>query len=128
AQIRAATAVRHVALVAMGDMLGLAKGALVNTVVRHLQKRVPRYRLPGAVRFGQALAAGQGVTWQPPQVGPDDIAFLQYTGGTTGVAKGAVLLHRNIVANVMQCDAWLLPPESAAGKGGEPGQEVFVAA
>ncbi len=94
---------------AMGDMLGLVKGAVVNHVVRRVRKMVPAFDLPGALRFRDAVAAGRRMTLQPVKVGPDDIAVLQYTGGTTGVSKGAVLLHRNLVANVLQAEAWYQP-------------------
>jgi len=100
---------KKVVLASMGDMLGLLKGAVVNHVVRRMKKLVPPYSLPGAVRFNDAVAAGRGKTYTPPKVGPDDIAVLQYTGGTTGVSKGAVLLHRNLVANVLQAEAWYQP-------------------
>ena len=100
---------KHVVLAAMGDTLGLVKGALVNHVVRRVKKMVPAFELPGAVRFNAALGRGRGKTWTRPEVGPDDIAVLQYTGGTTGVSKGAVLLHRNLVANVLQSEAWYRP-------------------
>ncbi|PLZ01584.1 long-chain fatty acid--CoA ligase [Burkholderia sp. WAC0059] len=102
----AGTGIRHVVVAAMGDLLG-AKGALVNFVVRRVKKLVPAWRLPGHVRFNDALAAGAGLTFTPVEQRPDDIAFLQYTGGTTGIAKGAMLLHRNLVANVLQSEAWL---------------------
>ncbi len=100
--------VRHVVVAALGDMLGL-KGHIVNLVVRKVKKMVPPYRLPGAVRFNDVLAQGAGKPMTPFPVGHEDIAFLQYTGGTTGVSKGAMLLHRNILANIMQSEAWLLP-------------------
>jgi len=100
---------RHVVLAAMGDMLGLIKGSLVNHVVRKVKKLVPEFDLPQAVRFNDAIASGRGKAWVSPTVGPDDIAVLQYTGGTTGVSKGAVLLHRNLVANVLQSEAWYQP-------------------
>ena len=103
------TPVKHVVIASMGDMLGTMKGALVNGVVRHVKKMVPRYDIPGSIRFNDALAAGRRAGFTRVEVGPDDIAFLQYTGGTTGVAKGAVLLHRNLVANVQQIDAWQTP-------------------
>ena len=105
----AQTPVQHVVLCAMGDMLGLLKGALVNHVVRKVKKMVPPFDLPTAVRFNDALSRGGRATLVPPALGPDDIAVLQYTGGTTGVAKGAVLLHRNVIANVLQSDAWNQP-------------------
>jgi long-chain acyl-CoA synthetase len=100
---------KRVVLAAMGDMLGLVKGAVVNHVVRRVRKMVPEFNLVGAVRFGDAIAAGRRMTLAPAKVGPDDIAVLQYTGGTTGVSKGAVLLHRNLVANILQAEAWYQP-------------------
>ena len=100
---------RKVVIAAMGDMLGFAKGALVNHVVRKVKKMVPAFDLPGAVRFNEAIARGRAKPYTAPPVGPDDIAVLQYTGGTTGVSKGAVLLHRNLIANVLQCEAWYQP-------------------
>ncbi len=100
---------KKVVLAAMGDMLGFVKGAIVNHVVRNVKKMVPAFQIPGAVRFNDALAQGRAATYKPAPVGPDDIAVLQYTGGTTGVSKGAVLLHRNLVANLLQSDAWNTP-------------------
>jgi long-chain acyl-CoA synthetase len=100
---------KKIAVAAMGDMLGWFKGALVNHVVRKVKKLVPAYRLPGAVRFKDALERGRGAALAEPGVGPDDIAVLQYTGGTTGVSKGAVLMHRNLVANILQSEAWNQP-------------------
>jgi long-chain acyl-CoA synthetase len=105
----ASTQVKHVVLCAMGDQLGLLKGALVNYVVRHSKKLVPAFNLPAAVRFNQAVAQGTAATLKKPLVKGDDVAVLQYTGGTTGVSKGAVLLHRNLVANVLQNEAWGAP-------------------
>jgi long-chain acyl-CoA synthetase len=102
------TAVKHVIIGSMGDLLGF-KGVIVNLVVRRVKKMVPRYSLPGAVSFNDALAAGRAARFNKPKIGPDDVAFLQYTGGTTGISKGATLLHRNILANVLQNDAWLQP-------------------
>jgi long-chain acyl-CoA synthetase len=103
------TPIRHIVLAAMGDRLGLLKGALVNYVVRNVKKLVPHFSLPGAVRFNDALDQGKSRTLQLPVIGPDDVAVLQYTGGTTGVSKGAVLLHRNVIANVLQSEAWNEP-------------------
>ena len=103
------TAVKHVVMCAMGDRLGLLKGSLVNYVVRNVKKMVPAFDLPQAVRFNSALSQGEGLPFTSPVIGPDDIAVLQYTGGTTGVSKGAVLLHRNVVANVLQSEAWNQP-------------------
>ncbi len=105
----AATPVQHVVLCAMGDRLGLLKGALVNYVVRNVKKLVPAFDLPGAVRFNDAVAQGERGTLRQPEIAPDDVAVLQYTGGTTGVSKGAVLLHRNVIANVLQSQAWNEP-------------------
>jgi long-chain acyl-CoA synthetase len=98
--------VKHVVVATMGDLLGF-KGHIVNFVVRHVKKLVPSWSLPGHVSFKAALAEGGGLAFKPATVLPDDVAFLQYTGGTTGVSKGATLLHRNIVANVKQLEAWL---------------------
>ncbi len=107
-KVIAKTAVAHVIVGSMGDMLGL-KGMIVNLVVRKVKKMVPAYSLPGAVAFNDAVSAGRGMKLNRPRLGPDDVAFLQYTGGTTGVSKGATLLHRNILSNVLQNDAWLQP-------------------
>ena len=102
---------KKVVVAAMGDMLGWLKGAVVNHVVRNIKKLVPPFRLSGVTRFGDTLQRGRGAAagFRPAAVGPDDIAVLQYTGGTTGVSKGAVLLHRNLVANVLQSEAWNQP-------------------
>ena len=108
-QCIAATPVKHVVLATMGDMLGGLKGALVNYVVRKVKKMVPAYSLPGAVKFKEAIDRGQRGTLRKPEIKPDDVAVLQYTGGTTGVSKGAVLLHRNVIANVLQSEAWNQP-------------------
>ena len=108
-QCIAATPVKHVIISAMGDRLGLLKGALVNYVVRHVKKMVPSYNLPGAVRFNDAIAQGTGKTLKRPVIKSSDVAVLQYTGGTTGVSKGAVLLHSNVIANVLQSEAWNEP-------------------
>ncbi|MDD2714198.1 MAG: long-chain-fatty-acid--CoA ligase [Simplicispira sp.] len=108
-QCLAHTPIKHVVLCTMGDQLGTLKGALVNYVVRNVKKMVPTYHLPTAVRFNQAIAQGERGTLKRPDIKPDDIALLQYTGGTTGVSKGAVLLHRNIIANVLQSEAWNAP-------------------
>ena len=108
-QVLANTPVKHVVMCAMGDQLGLLKGALVNYVVRNVKKMVPAYRLPEAVKYNDAIARGTKGTLKPVTLTLDDIAVLQYTGGTTGVSKGAVLLHRNLVANVIQSEAWYQP-------------------
>jgi len=108
---------KKIVLASMGDMLGLLKGTLVNYVVRNVKKMVPEFDLPGAVRFNDAIAIGRRAAFKPVKVGADDIAVLQYTGGTTGVSKGAVLLHRNLVANLLQSDAWYQPALSKIPKG-----------
>ncbi len=116
----ASTPVKHVVLCAMGDQLGLLKGALVNMVVRNVKKMVPEYSLPGAVRFNEAIAQGSRATFKPAVIQPIDIALLQYTGGTTGVSKGAVLLHRNIIANALQAEAWYAPVINEV----KPGEQI----
>ncbi len=108
-QCIANTPIKHVVMCAMGDQLGLLKGALVNYVVRNVKKMVPAFNLPGAVRFNDAIAQGTRGTLKQPDIKSDDVAVLQYTGGTTGVSKGAVLLHRNIIANVLQSEAFNQP-------------------
>jgi len=102
----AQTQVKHVVLCAMGDMLSFPKGALVNFVVRNVKNLVPSFDLPGAVKFNQAVRLGKDTALIKPVIKSDDIAVLQYTGGTTGVSKGAVLLHRNVIANLLQSEAW----------------------
>jgi long-chain acyl-CoA synthetase len=106
------TSIRHVIVASMGDLLGL-KGHIVNFVVRRVKKLVPAWSLPGHVRFNDALAQGARETFKPVRQGSDDIAFLQYTGGTTGVSKGATLTHRNLIANVLQSAAWHEPARVA---------------
>ena len=103
----AETDVELVIVTGIGDLLGFPKGPLVNFVLRNVRKQVKPYVLPEAHRFGDVLEQGKWVDLEDPALGPDDIAFLQYTGGTTGVAKGAILTHRNMVANTLQADAWL---------------------
>ena len=120
----ASTPVKHVVLCAMGDQLGVLKGALVNYVVRNVKKMVPAFNLPGAVRFNDAIALGTRGTLKRPDIQPDDVAVLQYTGGTTGVSKGAVLLHRNVIANVLQSEAWNGPAMTSM----ENVQPVYVCA
>src|SRR6187401_871268 len=101
--------VRHVVIASLGDMLGAVKGTIVNGVVRYIKKMVPAYTIPGATKFNDAVEAGRTMALEASTLTPDDIAFLQYTGGTTGVAKGAMLLHRNLVANMLQVEAWNQP-------------------
>ena len=105
----AETPVKHIVMCTMGDRLGVLKGMLVNYVVRRVKKMVPAYHLPQAVPFNHALKSGDAASWQDPELHGDDLAVLQYTGGTTGVAKGAELLHRNLVANMLQSEAWFKP-------------------
>ncbi len=105
--VLARTPIKHVVLASVGDMLGSLKGTIVNFVLRKVKKMVPGYRLPQAVRFNDVLKAGSRSTFKPVPLNLDDIAFLQYTGGTTGVAKGAMLSHGNIVANMQQAAEWI---------------------
>jgi long-chain acyl-CoA synthetase len=105
---------------AMGDMLGFLKGLLVNFVVRNVKKMVPEFSLPSAVRWNDVIAEGMKMNLKPVDVGHDDVAFLQYTGGTTGVSKGATLTHRNIIANMLQSEAWYQPALSKLKPGEYP--------
>ncbi len=105
---------------AMGDTLGFLKGLLVNFVVRNVKKMVPEYALPNAVRWSELMADGLKMNLKPVKVGHDDVAFLQYTGGTTGVSKGATLTHRNIIANMLQSEAWYQPALSKLKPGEQP--------
>ena len=108
-QVRARVAVKHIVVTSLGEMLGFPKSLLVNFVVRRIKKMVPDWQLDGAVRFSDALSRGAAHRLQTVEVGHEDIAFIQYTGGTTGVAKGAILTHRNIIANLQQAHAWIRP-------------------
>jgi len=119
-QVVAETEVKHIVTTGIGDLLGL-KGVLVNFVVKNVKKLVPAFSLPQAVRFKDALSRGAAHTVKTPEIGHDDIAFLQYTGGTTGVAKGAMLTHGNMVANMLQAGSWI-------GSNLRPGQEVVITA
>lgn len=103
------TAIEHVIMTSLGDRLGLVKGAVVNVVVKYVKKMVPAFNLPDAIRFNAALTAGRNLTFTPVELCGDDLAFLQYTGGTTGVSKGAMLTHRNMVANLEQAKATIKP-------------------
>ena len=107
--VRAQVPIKHVIVTSLGEMLGFPKGAIVNFVVRRVRKLVPAWTLDGHLSFADALARGSAHTLRPVEVGHEDTAFLQYTGGTTGVAKGAVLTHRNIIANLQQAHAWISP-------------------
>ena len=124
-QVLPKTKVKHVVVASMGDLLGFVKGTIVNVVVRKVKKMVPAFSLPAATPFNKVLAEGTRMALKPVKLGHDDIAFLQYTGGTTGVSKGAVLLHRNVIANVLQNEAWLQPTLDTLPKGE---QLVFVCA
>ena len=124
-QVLAKTGVKHIVVASMGEMLGGLKGMIVNFVVRNVKKMVPAFRLKGAVRFNDAVARGERATLQRPDIKPDDVAVLQYTGGTTGVSKGAVLLHRNVIANVLQSEAWNGPAMASLQAGVQP---VYVCA
>ena len=111
------TPLRHVVVASMGEMLGGVKGMLVNFVVRNVKKMVPEFSLPNMVTFKEALAQGERMPFKPAELKVDDVAFLQYTGGTTGVSKGATLTHRNVIANVLQTEAWAEPcMKQAAGE------------
>jgi long-chain acyl-CoA synthetase len=103
------TSIETVIVTGAGDLVGFPRSALTNLVVRHVRRQVPEWSLPDAVRFNQALSQGRYENPVPVELGPEDIAFLQYTGGTTGIAKGAVLTHRNLVANVLQLESWFAP-------------------
>jgi len=107
-RVIAGSTVKHVVVASLGDLLG-AKGAVVNFVLRHVKRMVPSWKIAGAIRFNAMLAEGAGLELKRVDVGHEDVAFLQYTGGTTGVSKGAVLSHRNILANLEQSAAWLRP-------------------
>ncbi len=108
-RVIARTGIKHVVVASMGDLLGFPKGLIVNFVVRTMRKMVPAWSLPGHVKFNDALSAGRGLVLAKPQLGPDDVAVLQYTGGTTGVSKGATLLHHTLVANLLASEAWMQP-------------------
>jgi len=119
AQVRSDTQVRHIVTTAVGDLAPYAKRVAINFVVRRIKRMVPAFDLPDALSLRQALARGAHLSFQPPQIGPQDLAFLQYTGGTTGVAKGAMLTHRNMVANLLQLSAFW-------GNVIEPGHEIIM--
>jgi long-chain acyl-CoA synthetase len=121
-QVLGSVPTKHVLVTGLGDMLGFPKALIVNYVVRNIKKMVPAYQLPGAVRLMDAISQGAGKAYRKPEVGANDIAVLQYTGGTTGVSKGAVLMHRNLVANVLQSEAWYQP----ALKKVPPGEQIMT--
>jgi len=121
AEVLPDTPVRQVITTCIGDLLSAPKGALMNFVLRHVKKAIPDYELPGAISFRQALALGEKQRLPEVDIRPDDVAFLQYTGGTTGVAKGAMLTHRNLVANMQQSSAWI-------SKDCVPGKEIIITA
>ncbi len=120
----AKTGIKHVVVASMGDLMGL-KGFIVNFVVRNVKKMVPAWSLPGHERFNDTLSQGSAASLKPVDVGPDDVAFLQYTGGTTGVSKGATLLHRNVLANVAQNALWI---ESAYVNHPRPDRTTYICA
>ena len=123
-QVIARTKIKHTVVASMGDLMG-AKGLIVNLVVRHVKKMVPAYSLPGSVPFKRVLSDASALALKPVEMTQTDVAFLQYTGGTTGVSKGATLSHRNVIANVLQAEAWLSP---GLDKGPKIDQLVFVCA
>ena len=108
-QAIAGTPVKHVVVATLGDLLGFPKGLIVNFVVRSVKKMIPAWSLPGHFAFNAVIAAGKSMTFARPELAPEDIAVLQYTGGTTGVAKGAMLSHHTIVANLLASEAWMQP-------------------
>ncbi|WP_046659025.1 long-chain fatty acid--CoA ligase [Lysobacter capsici] len=115
------TPIKQVITTGLGDMIGGLKGPIMNFVLKYVKKMVPEYDIPGAVRFRDTLTLGQMHKLPQVEISPDDIAFLQYTGGTTGVAKGAMLTHRNLVANMQQAAAWV-------GTNAKLGQEIIITA
>ncbi len=127
-QVIARTAVKKVVIASLGEMLGFPKSAIVDFAVRRLKKLVPGYSLPGHVKFTETLDAGARRKLEPVAVTQQDIAFLQYTGGTTGVSKGAALTHGNLVANVLQMEAWIVPALHDTSRGPVPTQFVYICA
>ncbi len=127
-QVVGRTSIRHVIVTSIGDLLGFPKGAVVNFAVRRVKKMVPPYSLPGHLRFTDVLEEGRDRVLESAPLGPEDVAFLQYTGGTTGVAKGAVLTHGNLIANLLQCEAWMEPALHDTSRGPVPEQFVYVCA
>jgi long-chain acyl-CoA synthetase len=121
AEVVAGTGVKQVIVTSIGELLGFPKGPIVDFMVRYVKKLVPPFRIEGAISFRDALNAGRGKPLPSVTLRSEDIAFLQYTGGTTGVAKGAMLTHRNLVANMQQASAWI-------GANAKPGEEVIITA
>jgi len=121
-KILAETNIEHIVITELGDLIGGIKGAIVNIAVKYFKKMVPPFSLPNAVKFKDALNQGATHTFTAPKIKPEDLAFLQYTGGTTGVSKGAMLTHRNLIANLQQIEAWLKQTDIKEGK------EIFIAA
>ena len=121
AEVVAGTPVKQVIVTSIGELLGFPNGLIVDFMVKHVKKLVPAFRIEGSINFRQALAAGRGKPLPPITLHNEDIAFLQYTGGTTGVSKGAMLTHRNLVANMQQASAWI-------GGNAKPGQEIIITA
>lgn len=108
-KVIAKTPIKHTVVTGVGDLLGFPKGAITNFVLRRVRKVIPPFSLPGHVRLSKVISAGQGLTLTKPTVTADDVAVLQYTGGTTGVSKGATLLHRTVIANLLSSEAWMQP-------------------
>lgn len=108
-EVRARTSIEHTVVATIGEMIGGLKGTIVNFVIRHVKKGVPSFSLPDKIQFKAALLEGRGKSLNRPEIGPDDVAVLQYTGGTTGVSKGATLLHKTIIANLLSSEAWIQP-------------------
>ncbi len=122
------TKLKTIVVATVGDMLGFVKGMITNYVVRKVKKAVPPFHLPGAISFKSAMSAGQSMSLKKADCGPEDLAFLQYTGGTTGVAKGAMLVHANITGGVLVSEAWLKPAMEDTRKGPMPDSPVFISA
>jgi len=115
-QVLPRTELTQVLVTRIGDLLGFPRGLIVNFVLKHVRKQIPAWSMPGSLPFKSALGGGLGLKLEPVSLGADDIAFLQYTGGTTGVSKAAILTHRNMVANVLQSSAWVTPSLHAGEK------------
>src|SRR5260370_36024984 len=114
-QVLPRTDLKNVLVTGVGDLLGIPQGLIVNFVLRHVRKQVPPWKMPGALPFKHVLGSGLGLKLEPVTLGPEDIAFLQYTGGTTGVATAPVITHRHLVANLLQSLAWIRPAPQAVG-------------